>query len=425
MLYPFAAQELEDTLTRIQNRNFIKGQIVLPETNEASRYLFWRNDVRLIASTKMTISQANKKYGTHFSDGLFRAILIELGAPGREENIIDNEELQDQVIRSSSSILYAQCFDIIYNRHPNGISALLNFSAEKRGHIDRLIDQLFFGLKRELAPSHIDVTMSIGRIYSEFAKLAEAKQEMLDIRWSRRKIGSGRIINAEDLDEKELSPEQHHELEESRLLIIHYFELLDRVRAEQYINQFFDKFLQILPVREIRTFTAFLLDYLFQTYNSDLESYGNLENLRHGYIARMSTTSSTEELRKVTTENLLDLMEKIELVNRRQYSRPVRDCIAMIAGNHCENIRLDDLANMTQLSPQYLSSLFHKETGETLTSYIKTQKLKLAQKMLSESTKNITEIALELGFSDVHYFSKFFRKSVQMTPSEYRHLKHN
>ncbi len=422
-LYPLSFQAFSDALSRIYRIHFPGENRIPSESNEASRYLFWRNDIRRLNTTHLSMSQVNKEYGTRFAEGLFRALFIELNAPGREEEIIDNAELQEKILYVSSQILLTDCFDILYNRHTNGISILLNYSVGKRGHIARLIDQVFFGLRQELNLKGIEVTMAIGRVYSEFYKLAEAKQEILDARWAKRQMGSGRIINAEDINEKELLPEQKHQLDNLRMLIIHYFELLDLIRAKQYIDQFYNTFSNVLPVREMRTFSRFLLNFLFQTYNAEIAPYGNPENLRHSYIARESSAATIEDLQKVATDNILDLMEKIEMVVRRQYSQAIRDCMAFISSRHCGNIRLEELAALVRLSPQYLSSLFHKETGQTISAYIKDQKLKIAQNMLIHSVKNIAEIAEYIGFNDAHYFSKFFKAQMQITPSAYRKLK--
>lgn len=421
--YPFAPQALADALARLREQRELRDRLVPTEANEASRYLFWRTDVRKLASTHMTMAQVNREYGTRFAPGLFRALFIELSCAGGEDRIIDNVALQDTIIRNCSGIMQSEAFDILYNRHANGVSALLNFSVGKRGLFSQLIDRLFFCLRQEFGARGIEVTMSIGKIYSEFSKLAEVKQEILDVRWARRKIGSGGIISAEILNETALTPEKRRELDELRALILHFFELLDQKRARQYIDKFYDHFAAILPIREIRTFSRFLLDFLFQTYAAELEAYGNPENLRHSYIARESTASTVEMLRRITTDSLIDLMEKIELVVHRQYSQPVRDCIALIASRQGSGIRLSDMTELTQLSPQYLSSLFHKETGQTISAYIQSQKLKLAQNMLEHSSRNITEIAAALEFTDAHYFSNFFKRHMSVTPTQYRRLK--
>lgn len=84
---------------------------------------------------------------------------------------------------------------------------------------------------------------------------------------------------------------------------------------------------------------------------------------------------------------------------------------------------MEELAEPVHLSPQYLSSLFYKETGQTISGYIHSQKLTPAQSMLAHSTRSIAEIAEYLGFSDPHYFSRFFKARMQITPGEYRRLK--
>lgn len=424
LLMPTGAQEIETCLQRTQDKMHRIDTNMPAESNEASRYLFWRNDVRRLSVSPMTMAQVNKQYGTRFSEGLFRALFVELSAPGCVERVIDNEDMQDRIIRMSSQLLQAECFDIIHNRHANGVSMLLNFSTTKRGHITRLIDQFFFGLRREFEQNdHVEVTMAIGRVYNEFTKLPEIKQEILDARWARKQIGSGHIINAEDIEQKPLSPEQKHEMKNLRSLILHYFELLDCTRSKQYLEQFYESFEHILPIREMRLFTRSLMDFLFENYASELQAYGNPENLRHSYIARENIAANVSELHKISIENVLDIMSKIDLVTRRQYSQTVRDCLAIISNQHCKGIRLAALAEAVHLSPQYLSSLFHRETGQTISEYIAAQKLSLAQSMLEHSTKNVAEISDYLGFSDAHYFSKFFKAQLHVTPSEYRNIK--
>ena len=48
--------------------------------------------------------------------------------------------------------------------------------------------------------------------------------------------------------------------------------------------------------------------------------------------------------------------------------------------------------------------------------------MSLAKNMLVHSSKNISEIADYLGFTDMHYFSRFFKSQLQMTPSGYRKI---
>ena len=68
----------------------------------------------------------------------------------------------------------------------------------------------------------------------------------------------------------------------------------------------------------------------------------------------------------------------------------------------------------------YLSKIFHKEVGITMTDYIHIQKIEVAKHFLEFSKMSITEIATLLDFCNPAYFSNVFKKHMQMTPLAYR-----
>ncbi len=79
------------------------------------------------------------------------------------------------------------------------------------------------------------------------------------------------------------------------------------------------------------------------------------------------------------------------------------------------------LANRLECSPDYLSHIFRKETGETLIHYINRQRMKGAIEVLdNDSALTISEIAWACGFVDAGYFARVFRKHTGLTPLDYR-----
>lgn len=70
----------------------------------------------------------------------------------------------------------------------------------------------------------------------------------------------------------------------------------------------------------------------------------------------------------------------------------------------------------------YLSSLFKKETGISMTECIHRERISLAQMLLSNPAISIKEAAFSSGFTDEKYFMKLFRRYTGMTPSAYRAL---
>ena len=72
------------------------------------------------------------------------------------------------------------------------------------------------------------------------------------------------------------------------------------------------------------------------------------------------------------------------------------------------------------MNPSYLSRLFKEETGISLTEYINQQRIRAAKNYLQLDTTTITEVAFMVGYNDVNYFIKRFKKIVGLTPTQYR-----
>lgn len=78
------------------------------------------------------------------------------------------------------------------------------------------------------------------------------------------------------------------------------------------------------------------------------------------------------------------------------------------------------IAESVHLSPDYLSKLFHRETGQTLIGYITEKKILAAKNMLTQDRLQVSEVAIRLGYDNLSYFSELFRKVTGVRPSEYK-----
>ena len=87
--------------------------------------------------------------------------------------------------------------------------------------------------------------------------------------------------------------------------------------------------------------------------------------------------------------------------------------------NITRDLSLDDISKESSLSISRLKLICKEGCGLSPISLFITLKLEEAQRMISESSLNFTEIADALGFTSVHYFSKLFKKKTGLTPTEY------
>lgn len=85
-----------------------------------------------------------------------------------------------------------------------------------------------------------------------------------------------------------------------------------------------------------------------------------------------------------------------------------------------ENIALDDIAAAAFLSASYASRIFKKELNVSIMDYLLRLRMSEAKKLLWNSEYSIEEIAAKTGYADSSYFTKVFRKTEKMTPSQYR-----
>lgn len=81
---------------------------------------------------------------------------------------------------------------------------------------------------------------------------------------------------------------------------------------------------------------------------------------------------------------------------------------------------IKDFFQALECNASYLSSLFSKEMGVSLTDYVNLCRIHHAQRLLLGTNLPIKSIAEQCGFSDIHYFSRLFKKIVETTPKAYR-----
>ena len=96
------------------------------------------------------------------------------------------------------------------------------------------------------------------------------------------------------------------------------------------------------------------------------------------------------------------------------------EIISYIDDNYKERITLDELAFLFRTNRSTLCKVFKSNTGKTISEYVGDKKLAAAKKKITQTDKTLTEIAEELNFESIHYFTRFFKKHLGISPREYR-----
>ena len=91
-----------------------------------------------------------------------------------------------------------------------------------------------------------------------------------------------------------------------------------------------------------------------------------------------------------------------------------------LASRISERITLDEVARAVHASPYHLARVFQRETGVPIHRYLTQLRLRASLERLTQGVPDLTELALELGFSSHSHFTDAFRKEFGRSPSDYR-----
>lgn len=146
----------------------------------------------------------------------------------------------------------------------------------------------------------------------------------------------------------------------------------------------------------------------------------HIDKLSTQFAVQIENTITLEELEALAPCMLRRYCLLVQNFSRRSHSRLIRSCMDTVDFHYSEDLSLASLARDNCVSSSYLSALFKKETGMTLTDYIHTTRIRQALLLLNSSSLSIGVIAARCGFPDSNYFTRTFKKYQGITPKAYR-----
>lgn len=120
--------------------------------------------------------------------------------------------------------------------------------------------------------------------------------------------------------------------------------------------------------------------------------------------------------------NIYEMLEYLMTSGMKMQDRedPINKTIRYIRSHINENISLEELADVANMSSSYFSHYFKKKTGFSPGKYVLNIRLDQIKIMLAKTTKSISEIAYEVGYSSASALNNMFVKQTGMSPREYR-----
>lgn len=146
----------------------------------------------------------------------------------------------------------------------------------------------------------------------------------------------------------------------------------------------------------------------------------HLNKISSGFAIRIEQFTTVKQGTELMSEMITDYCRLVRKHSSGTYSPLVKAAISAIDADPSSELSLNSLAKQLNVSKVYLSTIFKKETGKTLTEYTTQRRISYAKHLLRSTSLQIQTVALHCGMVDIHYFSKLFKQKTGKTPSEFR-----
>ncbi len=201
-----------------------------------------------------------------------------------------------------------------------------------------------------------------------------------------------------------------------------YLKQLYILNRDYYINHF-NKDIIVIIEAEKATLKSFFINLIDEFEQTEVKSLSIGISL---HFSELSTLHERFNEAKVGIDSKLYLgfSHVLFFEDKTVDLKPiVKDVMNYIANNYQSNISVKSAAESLYVSESYLLHQFKEHSKKTFNDCLSKHRVLMAKKKLLDREKRIYEVASEVGYQDVKYFSQIFKKRVGMTPSEYRQAK--
>lgn len=173
-------------------------------------------------------------------------------------------------------------------------------------------------------------------------------------------------------------------------------------------------------IRDIKNYTITLNTLLRKAAESAGVHPYYIDKRSNSNIQQLEQLTNVNQCRNFQRKIMHGYCDLVKEYNLKDYSMPIRKAITYISVDLSADLSLKFLAAQLNVNASYLSALFKKETGITLTDYVNNRRIKHAQKLLLDTNLPVKNISLQCGISDMYYFSRMFKRITGLTPRGYR-----
>ncbi len=432
LIKPINKDELEHILDKLRQK--LKDeqqsesiqQTLSNELNASQRQLhdyfiesFFQNK---LPAGGLSEDEINQSFSTRFQPGCYCGIILKLDSRHTRLDLVFTETLLSRIHEQFLKTAANLCNEVFIKPESDSLSIICNYPDDRSQELPGLLREIFSYVSGILEKfEDILLTMGIGAPVHKLEEANTSLESADNCIQARIALGTQRLIFNFDLKEDP----GISQIILTNTVMEKWNDALRSLRTDNIKMQV----LNIFSNAE---------DYKYQDNLIFIKVVSALHRTFHDYVAKIDLCKkSYKEFENELKENaqwaftgrmLADALSEQMISYISQYiSKDSQDCnpavrIAKkyIAENYQNNISMTSMAELVNLSPVYFSVLFKREVGINFLDYLNQYRLEVSKDLLKQVKYNINEAASLSGFQDSKYFSKLFKKTFGITPTNYR-----
>lgn len=196
----------------------------------------------------------------------------------------------------------------------------------------------------------------------------------------------------------------------------------DEKIANALLNEILGKIL-FSPDNSMQRIKASAVDLVYALEKNYLENKKEINHQKANYLRYKTRIDASVDMIEVSyslLEVLKELLPSVFFAHDLSHVPTIKQAIKFIKENYSRNPKLAEIAAEVGLNGSYLSNLFKKETGTSISEFILKLKIEQARLLLKDNKLSIDSVAAAVGFKNQSYFTKIFKRYQGATPSQYR-----
>lgn len=430
LLKPIEEEEIESILIKIANelRNEDSSrqeiQKMALRLDDSIKQLRLRTFEKLLYSdspVRVELEELNQYCEMKLKPGYFQVVLISLDIKTRMNDSISSlfyskiEKMLRDYITPPAVLEYAilpmNDFLVLITNHDD-VAEASNYYKSVFTKVSQLVNA-YDRMTITLAVG--DDTEAIQEIYQSFSS---AKARL----YFRAVFGGNRIIEKRSVPHSRMRADNIL-TSKNKAELLNAFQVLDEEKVTSILEEIFNAVSSIHDISP-QVVKNVLAQVLKQLENSLEYVDAGANETFHSFTLedKLLQCNGIKDLFGDLKSFVLSTMRDISERQKSKLSKPVERAKRYVKDFYYKPLSLSEIAKNVFLSEQYLSELFKRETGRTITDYIREYKIEMAKMFMNDTRYKITDIAEKVGYNDARHFSKIFKKLVGVTPKEYRRL---